>query len=235
MRVKLKSVIQPQRGAAATAVTPTIRRRRRRSASPRSGAGMPGHRCWPWRPSTSTRRSLPEPGPLRHLLPSSHHIGRRASSRPRHAIAAATTTGWPTSWPSANGRAGLRCGHAGAHDVAAAVDELARNVERGFKAAFISPGLVDSRRGTTRSTNRSGGRPSAWRAGLLPRGGLRNRISLRGAPRQDDALASLQPAARDHVRDDSMTSGVSSSGSRSSGSASSRAIVPGAIHALPAR
>ncbi|HUY64932.1 MAG TPA: amidohydrolase family protein [Acidimicrobiales bacterium] len=31
------------------------------------------------------------------------------------------------------------------HDVAAAVDELARNVERGFKAGFLVPGLVDSR------------------------------------------------------------------------------------------
>jgi predicted TIM-barrel fold metal-dependent hydrolase len=31
------------------------------------------------------------------------------------------------------------------HDVGAAVDELARNVERGFKAAFLVPGLVDNR------------------------------------------------------------------------------------------
>ncbi len=31
------------------------------------------------------------------------------------------------------------------HDVAGAVDELARNVERGFKAAFLVPGLVDNR------------------------------------------------------------------------------------------
>jgi predicted TIM-barrel fold metal-dependent hydrolase len=32
-----------------------------------------------------------------------------------------------------------------AHDVDSAVDELARNVERGFKAAFLNPGLVDNR------------------------------------------------------------------------------------------
>ena len=32
-----------------------------------------------------------------------------------------------------------------AHDVSGAVDELARNVERGFRAAFLTPGLVDSR------------------------------------------------------------------------------------------
>jgi predicted TIM-barrel fold metal-dependent hydrolase len=31
------------------------------------------------------------------------------------------------------------------HDVGAAVDELARNVERGFRAAFLVPGLVDAR------------------------------------------------------------------------------------------
>ncbi len=31
------------------------------------------------------------------------------------------------------------------HDVGSAVDELARNVERGFKAAFLTPGLVDNR------------------------------------------------------------------------------------------
>jgi predicted TIM-barrel fold metal-dependent hydrolase len=31
------------------------------------------------------------------------------------------------------------------HDVPGAVDELARNVERGFKAAFLVPGLVDNR------------------------------------------------------------------------------------------
>ena len=31
------------------------------------------------------------------------------------------------------------------HDVTSAVDELARNVERGFKAAFLTPGLVDNR------------------------------------------------------------------------------------------
>jgi uncharacterized protein len=32
-----------------------------------------------------------------------------------------------------------------AHDVAGSVDELARNVERGFKAAFLTPGLVDNK------------------------------------------------------------------------------------------
>jgi uncharacterized protein len=31
------------------------------------------------------------------------------------------------------------------HDVGAAVDELARNVERGFKAGFLVPGLVDNK------------------------------------------------------------------------------------------
>jgi len=31
------------------------------------------------------------------------------------------------------------------HDVGAAVDELARNVERGFRAAFLVPGLVDNK------------------------------------------------------------------------------------------
>ena len=31
------------------------------------------------------------------------------------------------------------------HDVAGSVDELARNVERGFKAAFLTPGLVDNK------------------------------------------------------------------------------------------
>ncbi len=31
------------------------------------------------------------------------------------------------------------------HDVASAVDELARNVERGFVAAFLTPGLVDNK------------------------------------------------------------------------------------------
>jgi uncharacterized protein len=31
------------------------------------------------------------------------------------------------------------------HDVAGAVDELARNVERGFKAGFLVPGLVDNK------------------------------------------------------------------------------------------
>ena len=31
------------------------------------------------------------------------------------------------------------------HDVSAAVDELARNVERGFKAGFLVPGLVDNK------------------------------------------------------------------------------------------
>jgi predicted TIM-barrel fold metal-dependent hydrolase len=31
------------------------------------------------------------------------------------------------------------------HDVGAAVEELARNVDRGFKAAFLAPGLIDSR------------------------------------------------------------------------------------------
>ena len=31
------------------------------------------------------------------------------------------------------------------HDVGAAVDELARNVERGFKAGFLTPGLIDNK------------------------------------------------------------------------------------------
>ena len=31
------------------------------------------------------------------------------------------------------------------HDISASVDELARNVERGFKAAFLTPGLVDNK------------------------------------------------------------------------------------------
>ena len=57
------------------------------------------------------------------------------------------------------------------HDVGAAVDELARNVERGFKAAFLSPGLVDSQ-----PVARPGVRPALargqppGRARLLPRG-----------------------------------------------------------------
>ena len=46
------------------------------------------------------------------------------------------------------------------HDVSAAVDELARNVERGFKAAFLVPVLSTTVRGTIPSMTHSGAKPS---------------------------------------------------------------------------
>ena len=58
------------------------------------------------------------------------------------------------------------------HDVGAAVDELARNVERGFKAAFLMPGSRGQpARGTTRSTTRCGAKPTRLSVPICFHGG----------------------------------------------------------------
>jgi len=80
-------------------------------------------------------------------LQSSEHIGPDGLDPPLASAIAAAYNDWMADFVAACERPGHVFGAAmlAPHDVAAAVDELARNVERGFKAAFLVPGLVDNR------------------------------------------------------------------------------------------
>ena len=216
--------------------------RRRPSPAPRNGAGMPSHRSWPWRPSISTRRCFSRAAGLFVIsLPSSHHIGPRGP-RPgpchghrREPI----TTGCPTLSADCE-RPGRVFGAAmlAPHDVSAAVDELARNVERGFKAAFLAPVLWTTGHGTTRSTTRlwreaSGSACRSVSTGAVsPEAGL----LLQRAPRQDDAVAPIQPTPRHHVRGDLLHVGRHPRAlPRAPGRAARGQLLLGALHDVPPR
>jgi predicted TIM-barrel fold metal-dependent hydrolase len=148
MRVKLKSVIQPQRGAAATAGNPY---------NPMQEAALrqSEERGWDARSQVLAMETehldstvlFPSRGLFVISLPSTHHIGPKGLEPGLATAIAAAYNDWMADFVAECERPGQVFGAAmlAPHDVAAAVDELARNVERGFKAAFISPGLVDSR------------------------------------------------------------------------------------------
>ncbi len=148
MRVKLKNVIQPQRGAVATSGNPynpvqeaALRQSEERGWDARSQVlAMETE-------SLDSTVLFPSRGLFVISLPSSHHAGPKGLEPGLATAIAAAYNDWMTDFVTECERPGQVFGAAmlAPHDVAAAVDELARNVERGFKAAFISPGLVDSR------------------------------------------------------------------------------------------
>jgi len=148
MRVKVKSVIQPQRGAAATAGNPY---------NPAQEAALRQSEDWGWDARSQVLAMeaehldstvlFPSRGLFAISLPSTHHVGPTGLEPALASAIAAAYNDWMADFVDACERPGHVFGAAmlAPHDVAAAVDELARNVERGFKAAFLSPGLVDSR------------------------------------------------------------------------------------------
>ena len=148
MRVKLKSVIQPQRGAAVTAGNPY-------NPTQEAALRQSEERGWDARSQVLAMETegldstvlFPSRGLFVISLPSSHHIGPKGLEPGLATAIAAAYNDWMADFVAECERPGQVFGAAmlAPHDVAGAVDELARNVERGFKAAFISPGLVDSR------------------------------------------------------------------------------------------
>ncbi len=148
MRVKLKSVIQPQRGSVTTAGNPY---------NPAQEAALreSEDRGWDARSQVLAMEAehldstvlFPSRGLFVISLPSTHHVGPKGLEPGLATAIAAAYNDWMADFVDECERPGQVFGAAmlAPHDVPAAVDELARNVERGFKAAFISPGLVDSR------------------------------------------------------------------------------------------
>jgi uncharacterized protein len=148
MRVKLKSVIQPQRGAATAAGNPY---------NPAQEAALreSEERGWDARSQVLAMEAehldstvlFPSRGLFAISLPSSHHIGPKGLEPGLATAIAAAYNDWMADFVTDCERPGQVFGAAmlAPHDVPSAVDELARNVGRGFKAAFISPGLPDSR------------------------------------------------------------------------------------------
>jgi predicted TIM-barrel fold metal-dependent hydrolase len=80
-------------------------------------------------------------------MQSTEHIGPNGLEPELATAIAAGYNDWMADFVSDCQRPGRVFGAAmlAPHDVASAVDELARNVERGFVAAFLTPGLVDNR------------------------------------------------------------------------------------------
>jgi predicted TIM-barrel fold metal-dependent hydrolase len=80
-------------------------------------------------------------------LQSSEHIGPDGLEPDLAAAIARAYNDWMFDFVRDCDRPGQVFGSAmvAPHDVGAAVDELARNVERGFKAAFLVPGLCDNK------------------------------------------------------------------------------------------
>jgi predicted TIM-barrel fold metal-dependent hydrolase len=148
MRVKLKNVIQPHRGAGPFAGNPY---------NPAQEAALreSEERGWDARSQVLAMEAehldstvlFPSRGLFVISLPSSHHVGPKGLEPGLATAIAAAYNDWMADFVAESERPGQVFGAAmlAPHDVPAAVDELTRNVERGFKAAFISPGLVDSR------------------------------------------------------------------------------------------
>jgi predicted TIM-barrel fold metal-dependent hydrolase len=80
-------------------------------------------------------------------IQSSEHIGPDGLEPDLATAIAAAYNDWMADFVADCERPGRVFGAAmlAPHDVGSAVDELARNVERGFKAAFLVPGNVDNR------------------------------------------------------------------------------------------
>jgi predicted TIM-barrel fold metal-dependent hydrolase len=80
-------------------------------------------------------------------LQSAEHIGPDGMDPGLSSAIARAYNDWMFDFVSDTDRSNRVFGSAmiAPHDVGAAVDELARNVERGFKAGFLVPGLVDNK------------------------------------------------------------------------------------------
>jgi predicted TIM-barrel fold metal-dependent hydrolase len=80
-------------------------------------------------------------------LQSSEHVGPDGMDPELSCAIARAYNDWMADFVRDTQRPGRVFGAAmlPVHDVGAAVDELARNVERGFRAGFLVPGLVDSK------------------------------------------------------------------------------------------
>jgi len=80
-------------------------------------------------------------------LQSAEHIGPDGLDRGLSSAIARAYNDWMYDFVNDTDRPDRVFGSAmvAPHDVSAAVDELARNVERGFKAAFLVPGLIDNK------------------------------------------------------------------------------------------
>jgi predicted TIM-barrel fold metal-dependent hydrolase len=80
-------------------------------------------------------------------LQSAEHIGPDGLDRGLASAIARAYNDWMYDFVNDTGRPDRAFGSAmiAPHDVSGGVDELARNVERGFKAAFLVPGLVDNK------------------------------------------------------------------------------------------
>ena len=167
MRVKVKNEVllrlgpmRPQAGRPRLEAGAGLRLRPRRGAPLGRRLTGDGHGDG----TPRLRRVLPEPGSLRP-----GHAERRAHRAQR--ARAGAGHGHRPGLQRLDGRLrGSDCERPGRvfgaamlapHDVSSAVDELARNVERGFVAAFLAPGLVDNKPWHDRSTTRCGARPSA--------------------------------------------------------------------------
>jgi uncharacterized protein len=148
MRVIVKNVIQPERGAVTVTGFPynPMQESATRTAEERGWDAKSQVMAMDTEHLDSTVL-FPSRGLFVISLPSSHHIGSRGLEPELATAMARAYNDWLADFVVDCGRPGRVFGAAmlAPHDVDAAVDEFARNVERGFKAAFVSPGLVDSR------------------------------------------------------------------------------------------
>jgi predicted TIM-barrel fold metal-dependent hydrolase len=150
MRVKMKSVIQPNRGASARPGRPWKDEVQQDSALTHAD-----ERHWDAKSQVMAMEMehldstvlFPSRGLFAISLPSSEHIGPKGLEPGLATAIARGYNDWLADYVADCQLPDRVFGAAmlAPHDVGAAVDELARMVERGFKAAFLSPGLADSR------------------------------------------------------------------------------------------
>lgn len=152
IRVRLKNIVQPNRGFAPASGRPwknephqdaalTAADERHFDAKSQVLAMEMEH--------LDSTVLFPSRGLFAISLPSSDHVGSKGLEPDLAAAIARGYNDWLADFVAdcqllAPGRV-FGAAMLAPHDVGAAVDELARNVERGFKGAFVSPGLVDSR------------------------------------------------------------------------------------------
>ena len=175
-------------------------------------------------------------------MQSAEHIGPNGLEPELAAAIARGYNDWMADFVSDCRRPGRVFGAAmlAPHDVSSAVDELTRNVERGFVAAFVAPGLVDNKPWHDHEVRPTvaGGRASR-RPDLLPRGRrdlAQARLRLQRASRQAHAVALVQSAAGHHVRRHLLHLGRHTrTFPHVAGRAPRRQLLVGSLHDVPAR
>ena len=108
----------------------------------------PSHRSWPWKWSRWTRPCCsPSRGLFVLALQSTEHVGSDGLDPDLATAISQGYNDWMADFVQQCDAPERVFGAAmlAPHDVGAAVDELARNVERGFKAGFLTPGLIDNK------------------------------------------------------------------------------------------